>query len=73
MKPVGIEGAWTREATVFRDSRGSFHEWFQGAEIRAAVGQDLGLQQANCVVSRKGVVRGIHYTAVPPGQGKYFS
>jgi len=73
MDPVGIPGAWTRQARAFRDSRGSFHEWFQGAEIRAVTGRDLGLRQANCVVSRRGALRGIHYTAVPPGQAKYFT
>jgi dTDP-4-dehydrorhamnose 3,5-epimerase len=72
MKPLGIEGAWTREATVFRDDRGSFHEWFGNSEISAAIGRDLDVRQANCAISKKGAVRGIHYTSAPPGQSKYF-
>jgi dTDP-4-dehydrorhamnose 3,5-epimerase len=73
MKPTGIAGAWTRQARVFGDTRGSFHEWFQSAEIRETTGQDLELRQANCVVSKRGALRGIHYTATPPGQAKYFT
>jgi dTDP-4-dehydrorhamnose 3,5-epimerase len=73
MKSIGIEGAWLRETTVFRDARGSFHDWFQAPGFRDAVGRDLSMRQANCVVSKRGVVRGIHYTADPPGQAKYFT
>jgi dTDP-4-dehydrorhamnose 3,5-epimerase len=29
--------------------------------------------QANCSVSRRGVIRGIHFSDVPPGQAKYVS
>jgi dTDP-4-dehydrorhamnose 3,5-epimerase len=35
------------------------------------VGHRLDLVQANCSVSAAGVVRGIHYADVPPGQAKY--
>ena len=35
------------------------------------VGHPLDLRQANLSISRKGVVRGIHYADVPPGQAKY--
>ena len=36
-----------------------------------AVGHRLDLQQANCSVSAAGVLRGIHFADVPPGQAKY--
>ena len=36
-----------------------------------AVGHPLDLQQANCSVSAAGVLRGIHFADVPPGQAKY--
>ena len=29
------------------------------------------IAQANCSVSRRGVVRGVHFASVPPGQAKY--
>lgn len=71
MRPLGIEGAWVLEPKVFPDDRGSFHEWFRGAEFREATGQDLDLAQANCSVSRRGTLRGIHFADVPPSQAKY--
>jgi len=40
-------------------------------ELTDAVGHPLRLAQANCSVSGKGVVRGIHYADVPPSQAKY--
>ncbi|MFI8215349.1 dTDP-4-dehydrorhamnose 3,5-epimerase [Streptomyces sp. NPDC085932] len=71
MRPLGIEGAWVLEPKVFPDDRGSFHEWFRGAEFREATGRDLSLAQANCSVSRRGVLRGVHFADVPPSQAKY--
>ncbi|GAB2872009.1 dTDP-4-dehydrorhamnose 3,5-epimerase [Streptomyces deserti] len=71
MRPLGIDGAWVLEPKVFPDDRGSFHEWYRGAEFREALGYDLQLAQANCSVSRRGVLRGVHFADVPPGQAKY--
>ncbi|MFL6240003.1 MAG: dTDP-4-dehydrorhamnose 3,5-epimerase family protein [Actinomycetes bacterium] len=71
MEPLGIDGAWVHTPVVHRDDRGSFQEWFRGAEFAAALGHRLGLAQANMSVSRRGVVRGIHFADVPPGQAKY--
>ncbi|WP_369275214.1 dTDP-4-dehydrorhamnose 3,5-epimerase [Streptomyces sp. R11] len=71
MRSLGIEGAWALEPKVFPDDRGSFHEWYRGAEFREATGHDLSLAQANCSVSRWGVLRGVHFSDVPPGQAKY--
>lgn len=56
---------------VHGDERGSFHEWFRGEELRAQLGHGLNLAQANCSVSSKGVLRGVHFADVPPGQAKY--
>ncbi|GGU31053.1 dTDP-4-dehydrorhamnose 3,5-epimerase [Streptomyces coeruleorubidus] len=71
MRPLGIEGAWVLEPKVFLDDRGSFHEWYRSAEFREATGYDLSLAQANCSVSRRGVLRGVHFADVPPSQAKY--
>ncbi|MET9831091.1 dTDP-4-dehydrorhamnose 3,5-epimerase [Streptomyces sp. NPDC006385] len=71
MRSLGVEGAWVLEPKVFPDDRGSFHEWYRGAEFREATGYDLSLAQANCSVSRRGVLRGVHFSDVPPGQAKY--
>jgi dTDP-4-dehydrorhamnose 3,5-epimerase len=71
MRPLGIDGAWVFEPKVFPDSRGSFHEWFHGDDFRETTGQGLTLSQANCSVSRRGTLRGVHFADVPPGQAKY--
>ncbi|HET9379861.1 MAG TPA: dTDP-4-dehydrorhamnose 3,5-epimerase [Streptomyces sp.] len=71
MRPLEVEGAWVLEPKVFPDGRGSFHEWYRSEEFREATGYDLGLMQANCSVSRRGVLRGVHFADVPPGQAKY--
>ncbi|KQV99137.1 dTDP-4-dehydrorhamnose 3,5-epimerase [Streptomyces sp. Root369] len=71
MKPLSIEGAWVHEPSLFPDERGSFHEWFRGADFRSSTGHDLSLAQANCSVSRRGTLRGVHFADVPPSQAKY--
>jgi dTDP-4-dehydrorhamnose 3,5-epimerase len=71
VRSLEIEGAWVLEPKVFPDERGSFHEWYRGEEFREATGYDLTLAQANCSVSRRGVVRGVHFADTPPGQAKY--
>ncbi|MFB6850736.1 dTDP-4-dehydrorhamnose 3,5-epimerase [Streptomyces sp. NPDC056373] len=71
MRPLEIAGAWVLEPKIFPDDRGSFHEWYRGAEFREATGYDLSLAQANCSVSRRGVLRGVHFADVPPSQAKY--
>ncbi len=55
------------------DQRGSFHEWFRGDLVRERLGHDLSLAQANCSVSSRGVLRGVHFADVPPGQAKYIT
>ena len=71
MNPLGIEGAWVYTPQVHSDDRGSFAEAFRGAEFAADLGYRLDVAQVNCSVSRRGVIRGIHYADVPPGQAKY--
>ncbi|MFC4944805.1 dTDP-4-dehydrorhamnose 3,5-epimerase family protein [Pseudonocardia sp. GCM10023141] len=68
---LGIAGAWTFEPAVFPDSRGAFAAPFQGAPFREALGFDLTVAQTNQSISARGVIRGIHYSDVPPGQAKY--
>jgi dTDP-4-dehydrorhamnose 3,5-epimerase len=46
-------------------------EWFRSDIIAAATGYQFGVVQANHSVSRRGVVRGIHFSDVPPGQAKF--
>ncbi|WP_188188532.1 dTDP-4-dehydrorhamnose 3,5-epimerase family protein [Nonomuraea sp. SYSU D8015] len=67
MKPLGIDGAWRHTPNVHTDSRGSFLEAFRAADLP----RRFDLAQVNCSVSRAGVLRGMHFADVPPGQAKY--
>lgn len=71
MDPIGIEGAWIFTPRIHFDNRGNFHEWFHLTDLPDDLGARFTLAQANCSVSRRGVIRGIHFTDVPPGQAKY--
>ena len=73
MDPLSIEGAWVATPPVRSDARGSFLELFRGGEFLGALGYRLDVAQANCSVSHRGVIRGIHFADVPPGQAKYVS
>ena len=56
---------------VFPDMRGRFVAPFQESAFLEATGHRLSLAQSNYSVSRRGVIRGVHFSDVPPGQGKY--
>jgi dTDP-4-dehydrorhamnose 3,5-epimerase len=53
------------------DERGLFFEWYRIEPFLKARGHALDVRQANCSVSAAGVVRGIHFATIPPGQAKY--
>lgn len=55
----------------FGDDRGTFLEWYRHEALTEAIGHPLDLKQANCSVSVRGTVRGIHFADVPPSQAKY--
>ncbi|MEU0671625.1 dTDP-4-dehydrorhamnose 3,5-epimerase [Streptomyces sp. NPDC006172] len=71
MNPLGIEGAWEFVPQQHGDARGLFLEWYKADYMEEAVGHPLNLKQGNLSVSAAGVVRGIHFADVPPGQAKY--
>lgn len=71
MEALSIEGAWVYTPRIFPDNRGLFNEWYRIGEFAADLGYPLDLRQVNCSVSKWGVIRGIHFTEVPPGQAKY--
>ena len=73
MDPLSIEGAWVVTPPVHSDTRGSFLELFRGDELSGVLGYRMEIAQVNCSVSRRGVIRGIHFADVPPGQAKYVS
>lgn len=70
-RELRVPGAWEITPALHGDPRGVFLEWFQGAPFAVAAGHPLTLAQANMSVSAAGVLRGIHFADVPPGQAKY--
>jgi dTDP-4-dehydrorhamnose 3,5-epimerase len=71
VRPLRIAHCLEVTPVIHGDDRGSFTEWFRQDELAEHTGRRFGLLQANLSVSRRGVVRGIHFTDVPPGQAKY--
>ncbi|MBC7592216.1 MAG: dTDP-4-dehydrorhamnose 3,5-epimerase family protein [Salinibacterium sp.] len=53
------------------DDRGVFLEWYRFDKLEEGAGHPLQLRQGNTSMSKKGVVRGIHFADIPPGQAKY--
>ncbi|GAA4604203.1 dTDP-4-dehydrorhamnose 3,5-epimerase [Actinoplanes octamycinicus] len=71
IRPLTIEGAWEVTPVQHGDDRGTFLEWYRFDHLAAVVGHPLDLAQANLSTSARGVVRGVHFADVPPGQAKY--
>lgn len=71
IKPLSIAGAWSVTPKVHGDARGSFAEWFRTDRVEDVTGFRFASVQGNISRSARGVVRGIHYADVPPGQAKY--
>ncbi|MFF2779005.1 dTDP-4-dehydrorhamnose 3,5-epimerase [Streptomyces sp. NPDC058052] len=73
MRRTSIDGVRLSVPEVHPDARGTFHEAFRQDTFTESVGHPLHLAQANVSVSRRGVLRGIHFADVPPGQAKFVS
>lgn len=71
IEPATIPGAWVVTPQIHPDERGWFFEWFRSDVFEATTGRAFAVRQSNQSVSRRGVVRGIHYADVPPGQAKW--
>lgn len=73
IKPLGINGAWLATSLLHFDERGSFREWFKQCDINEITGRNFSVEQANISISRKGVLRGIHYSLAQEGQAKWIT
>jgi dTDP-4-dehydrorhamnose 3,5-epimerase len=73
MEQLGIDGAYLFTPRIHRDQRGTFLEWFRADALEKELGHRLDLAQANCSISARGVLRGVHFADVPPGQAKYIT
>ena len=68
---LDIPGAWKFVPRQHGDDRGTFLEFFRSEPLAEVIGANLGVMQANCSVSKRGVLRGVHYADIPPSQAKY--
>lgn len=73
IRELAVRDAYEIVPVQWRDERGVFLEHFKAAELEAVTGRGFVALQANTSVSRKGVIRGIHFADSPPGQAKYVS
>lgn len=71
IRQLSVPDAYEITPVQRADDRGVFLEWYRFDELEAVIGHPLTLRQANMSVSRRGVVRGIHFADVPNGQAKY--
>lgn len=60
-----LDGVRILKTPVYRDPRGYFHEAFQ-SEVYAAAGVEVDWKQDNVSVSKKNVIRGLHYQVEHP-------
>ena len=71
LTPLSIEGSWLFESPSHGDDRGYFREWFKSSVITESLGREFSVSQSNLSRSKKGVVRGIHFSTAPSGQAKW--
>lgn len=68
---LAVPGAWVISPELHADDRGALFEWFTDGEFGGTTGRSFDLRQANFSISAAGVLRGLHFAELPPGQAKY--
>jgi dTDP-4-dehydrorhamnose 3,5-epimerase len=68
--PLASPGVMLLEPTVYDDGRGAFFESYNARVFAEATGLEPHFVQDNQSVSRRGVLRGLHYQLPPAAQGK---
>jgi dTDP-4-dehydrorhamnose 3,5-epimerase len=71
VRELAVPDAYEVSTDVFPDDRGLFLNPFRADVLAEATGHRLAVAQTNHSVSRRGVVRGVHFALLPPGQAKY--
>jgi len=71
IRPLAVPDSYVLDLVPHGDPRGRFTEWYRADVLAAALGHPLTLAQANHSISARGVLRGLHFALVPPGQAKY--
>lgn len=71
IRELAVPDSYVLDLVPHGDPRGRFTEWYRADVLSEATGFPLFLAQANHSVSARGVLRGVHFALVPPGQAKY--
>ena len=71
IRELAVPDSYVLDLVPHGDDRGRFTEWYRADVLAGATGWALPLAQANHSVSARGVLRGVHFALVPPGQAKY--
>lgn len=71
VREIGIPDAYEISTDVFPDDRGLFLNPFRADALADAIGRAFQVRQTNHSSSKRGVVRGVHFSLLPPGQAKY--
>lgn len=71
IRELKVPDSYEITPTVIDDDRGSFMEWYRFDKLEEFRGHSIDLRQGNTSISRRGVVRGVHFADVPRGQAKY--
>ena len=66
-----LKGCFLIEPKLFTDQRGVFFEVFRKDELENKLGYEINLVQENQSISRKGVLRGLHFQKGNAAQAKF--
>ncbi len=73
IRELSIPDSYEITPKQFADDRGLFLEWYRFDRFAEVLGHPIDLRQGNLSMSKRGVVRGIHFADIPRGQAKYVS
>ena len=72
-KEIAFDAVWVANLEVFPDARGYFYEFYSESEKIVKPPIPFKPQQSNISRSKKGALRGIHFSLVPVGQVKWLT
>jgi len=73
LEKLPIDGLIVLHPKRFSDSRGYFFETYNAVKYAEILGDDVRFVQDNISVSKKNVLRGLHFQSPPAAQGKLVS
>jgi dTDP-4-dehydrorhamnose 3,5-epimerase len=65
-----LKGCFILEPTIYEDERGIFYETYQKFRFDESIGKKIGFLQDNVSISKKGVLRGLHFQKGNSAQSK---